>query len=503
MKKTLTYIAGVLLCSIASVIGYKKYTENKQPIVYTNESSSNTRFTSNDSINLVSSAGVPDFTRVASKAVDAVVSIKNYSGKSDNRAQGFHPFEFFFGFPDELRERQRLFQKNNVPRSSGSGVIISPNGYIVTNNHVIEDAEKIEVTLNNQKNYKAKLIGADPNTDIALLKIEEKEKLPFLYFSNSDNVQVGEWVLAIGNPFGLNSTVTAGIVSAKSRSLGILGGSENMPIESFIQTDAAINPGNSGGALLNTKGELIGINTAIHSRTGSYEGYGFAVPWNLVEKTVKDLKQYGAVQRAFIGITPLDLSDEDLLRNYNERFQRNIKSQQGVMILNVNEKSGAADAGIKKEDIIKEIDGYPVRNFADLSGIIGRKRPGDKVKIKVSRNGKEKDFNVTLKDMEGSTKVRSKEEMTASEWLGAKLERLDSQAKRDFGINYGLRVTQLKRGSLSNLGIQEGDIILSVNGKKVEKPADIDLLLKSYSGDVYIKFIKRNGQVVIRGFEMN
>lgn len=409
MKKTLTYIAGALLCSIASVAGYKKYTENQQPIEYTSKSISNTRFASNDSKKLVSSAGVPDFTRVAAKAVDAVVSIKNYSGKCDNTTQGFDPFEFFFGFPDELRRRQRVPQKNDVPRASGSGVIISRNGYIVTNNHVIEDADKIEVTLNNQKTYKAKLVGADPNTDIALLKIEEKEELPLIYFSNSDNVQVGEWVLAIGNPFGLNSTVTAGIVSAKSRSLGILGRSGNMPIESFIQTDAAINPGNSGGALLNTKGELIGINTAIHSRTGSYEGYGFAVPCDLVEKTVKDLKQYGTVQRAFIGITTLDLSDEDVLRNYNERFQRNIKSQQGVMILDVNGKSGAADAGIKKNDIIKQIDGQPIRNFADLSGIIGRKRPGDKVKIKVSRDGKEKSFNVTLKDIQGSTKVRTKE----------------------------------------------------------------------------------------------
>lgn len=496
MKKILIYITTFLFLSIVGITAYKKYFNDENILTYNNNSSKN-----DDSIKLLSSAGTPDFTRIAAKAINAVVSIKNYSNKYDNKIQQFDPFEFFFGFPDEFEEKQKYSQKNNMPRTSGSGVIISPNGYIVTNNHVIEEADKIEITLNNQRTYKAKLIGNDPNTDIALLQIEEKDKLPFIYFSNSDNVQIGEWVLAIGNPFGLNSTVTAGIVSAKSRTLGILNRSGNMPIESFIQTDAAINPGNSGGALINSKGELIGINTAIHSRTGSYEGYGFAVPCNLVEKIVKDIKQYGSVQRAFLGIQGIDLSDEDRLREYNEKTQKNIKSQQGVMVLHLNNKSAAEDAGIKKGDIIKAIDDQKVRNFADLSGIIGRKRPGDKINIKVFRDKKEKNYIVILKDIYGSTRIRNKEEITASEWLGVKLEILNNESKKDFGINYGLKVVYIKKGYLSNIGIEEGDIILSINGKKLIYPDDINKILKEYRGDVYVKFIKKDGQVIIRGFE--
>lgn len=494
MKKILIYTTTFLLLSIAGITAYKKYFNDEKSLIY------NT-YAQDDSINLLSSAGAPDFTRIAAKAINAVVSIKNYTNKYDNKVQQFDPFEFFFGFPDEFEEKQKYPQKNNMPRTSGSGVIISPNGYIVTNNHVIEEADKIEVTLNNQRSYKAKLIGNDPNTDIALLQIEEKEKLPFIYFSNSDNVQIGEWVLAIGNPFGLNSTVTAGIVSAKSRTLGILNRSGNMPIESFIQTDAAINPGNSGGALINSKGELIGINTAIHSRTGSYEGYGFAVPCNLVEKIVKDIKQYGSVQRAFLGIQGIDLSDEERLREYNERTKKNIKSQQGVMVLHLNNKSAAEESGIKKGDIIKAIDGQKIRNFADLAGIIGRKRPGDKINIKIYRDIQEKNFLVILKDIYGSTKIRNKEEITASEWLGVKLEKLNNKYKKDFGINYGLKVIYIKKGYLSNIGIEEGDVILYINGKKLIDPEDLDTLLKGYRGDVYVKFLKKDGQVIIRGFE--
>lgn len=499
MKKILIYTIAVLLFSIAGLTAYKQYFKEENNIIYNSSLSSG--ITSDNSMNLLSSAGTPDFTRVAAKAINAVVSIKNYSTKYDNKIQTFDPFEFFFGFPNEFEDKQKLPQKNHLPRTSGSGVIISPNGYIVTNNHVIEEADKIEITLNNQRTYKGKLIGNDPNTDIALLQIEEKEKLPFIYFSNSDHVKIGEWVLAIGNPFGLNSTVTAGIVSAKSRTLGILNRSGNMPIESFIQTDAAINPGNSGGALVNSKGELIGINTAIHSRTGSYEGYGFAVPCNLVEKIVKDLKQYGSVQRAFLGIQGIDLSDEERLREYNERTQKHIKSQQGVMVWNLNHNCAAEDAGIKKGDIIKAIDGQKIRNFADLSGIIGRKRPGDKINIQIVRDNKEKNFLVILKDIYGSTKIRNKEEISASEWLGVKLEKLNNEYKKDFGINYGLKVVYIKKGYLSNIGIEEGDVILSINGKKLIHPYDIDKLLKGYRGDVYVKFIKKDGQVIIRGFE--
>lgn len=503
MKKKIIYTISALLCSIASITGYKKFVKNKESFVYNDKIYENINIAKNINTNLVGSAGVPDFTIIAAKAVNAAVSVKNYSNKIENGIQDFDPFDFFFGFPEDFKYEKKYSEKNNIPKTTGSGVIISPKGYIVTNNHVIEDADKIEIKLNNHKTYKAKLIGTDPNTDIALLKIEEKHDLPFIYFSNSDNVKVGEWVLAIGNPFGLNSTITAGIISAKSRTLGILGKEGNMPLESFVQTDAAINPGNSGGALLNTKGELIGINTAIHSRTGSYEGYGFAIPCNLVEKIVKDLKQYGVVQRAFLGIQGIDLSDEEILIEYNEKNNKNIKSQQGVMIIQVNKKSAAENANIKKEDIIKEIDGIKIQNFADLSGIIGRKKPGDKILIKLYRKNKEKKCLVTLRDIHGRTKIRQKEEISILEWLGVKLKPLDNLYKKKFGINYGLKVLKIKKGTLYNIGLQEGDLIILINGKKLNKTSDVDNILKGYSGDVYVKYIKKNGQIIIRGFEMN
>lgn len=510
MKKTLIYIISGLLCLVISIISYKKYKQhstfiNTEDIPFI--SSNRAKLLSNESIKndstILVNSNVPNFTKIVAKSVNAVVSIKNYTNKY-NKIQYFDPFEFFFGFPDNFKNKSVPFTKNNMHITSGSGVIISPNGYIITNNHVIEDAEKIEVILNNQKKYKAKLIGTDSNIDIALLKISEKTKLPFIYFSNSDNVEVGEWVLAIGNPFGLNSTVTAGIVSAKSRNLGIIKRNKNtsIPIESFIQTDAAINPGNSGGALLNFKGELIGINTAIHSRTGGYEGYGFAIPCNLIEKTVKDLKKYGIVQRAFIGIIPLDLSNEEELKLYNQKYNKNIKLQQGVMIIRLNQKNSPLNNILKINDIIKEINGISIQNFAELSSIIGSKYPGEKIKIKIIRNGINKELTVTLMDIEGNTKIRNKLEMTILEWLGIKVKILDKATQQNLSINHGLKVIALKDKSLNKFELEKGDIILSINGRKVDNPNDVNLLLKNYIGDVYIKFIKQNGEIVIRGFEM-
>lgn len=399
-KKIFIYIICVLVCSIMSIIAYKKYLEyTKQIIIFKDNFNLNKK---SIELNLMKSIDNTDFTKISSKAVNVVVSIKNYSNKYNQKTKNFDPLEFFFGFPNEFKENNKKSPGNNdYSKISGSGVIISSKGYIITNRHVVENSQKIEITLNNQKTYEGTLIGVDSNTDIALLKIKEKN-LPFVYFSNSDNIQIGEWVLAIGNPFGLNSTVTAGIVSAKSRNLGILNGNGNIPIESFIQTDAAINPGNSGGALINYKGELIGLNTAIHSRTGSYEGYGFAIPCNLIEKVIKDIKQYGVVQRAFLGIQVMDLSDENHLKNYNEKNKTNILSQQGIMILKISKKSGALNAGLKNEDIIKIVDGYVIKNFAYLSDFIGRKKPGDKIKVKIIRDKKYKELIVTLRDINGN-----------------------------------------------------------------------------------------------------
>ncbi|QIK16749.1 Do family serine endopeptidase [Blattabacterium sp. DPU] len=501
MKKIVFYIVlSSIMSSIITIAAYKKYAK-EEPILFPYTSSlAKTKLTSSDSSSLVSSAGFPDFTRVVSKTIHAVVNIKNYSKKYNNQ---FDPFDFFFGFPEDFGpHRGKKPQKNDIPGLHGSGVIISPDGYIVTNNHVIRDAEKIEITLSDQRTYKAKLIGTDPSTDISLLKINEKN-LPFIYFSDSNKVQVGEWVLAIGNPFDLNSTVTAGIISAKNRSLGILRGETQSAIESFFQTDAAVNPGNSGGALINTNGELIGINTAISSASGNFIGYSFAAPSNLVAKVVKDIKKYGTVQRAYLGVRGIDLSKTEYLKAYNKETHQNIKSQQGFLIGEVFEKSGSADAGLKKGDIIKSIDGKSIQNIADLSFIVGTKYPGDKVKVNIIRNKQKKTFNIILKDLQGRTKIRTKEEITPSELLGAIFEPLNQESKKDFGIDYGIRIVEIRTGRLSALGLEEGDIILSINGTKMKKPNDVDRVLKKYSGDVTIKSIKQNGQIYIAGFEMN
>jgi S1-C subfamily serine protease len=316
-------------------------------------------------------------------------------------------------------------------------------------------------------------------------------------------VKVGEWVLAIGNPFDLNSTVTAGIISAKNRSLGILRGETQAAIESFFQTDAAVNPGNSGGALVNTNGELIGINTAISSNSGNFIGYSFAAPSNLVGKVIRDIKKYGSVQRAYLGVRGMDLSKSEYLKAYNKENHQNIKPQQGFLIGEVLEGSGAYDAGIKKGDIIKSIDGKSIQNVADLSFIVGTRHPGDKVKVNLIRNGEIKTFNVILKDSQGRTRIRRKEEITPSELLGASFETLGKEYKKDFGIDYGIRITEIRTGRLSAIGMEEGDIILSINGEKMRNSKDVDRVLKNHSGDVTIKSIKQNGQVYIAGFEMN
>ncbi|WP_185861489.1 Do family serine endopeptidase [Blattabacterium cuenoti] len=503
MKKIVFYIVlSSVMSSIITISAYKQYVrEEFLPFPYTSEKTKLTSASSNSS-SLVSSGGLPDFTRIVSKTIHTVVNVKNYSKKYTNQ---FDPFDFFFGFPDDFGNRGRKPQKNNdIPGLHGSGVIISPDGYIVTNNHVIKDADKIEITLHDQRTYKAKLIGTDPSTDMALLKINEKN-LPFIYFSDSNKVQVGEWVLAIGNPFDLNSTVTAGIISAKNRSLGILRGEtqSQSAIESFFQTDAAVNPGNSGGALINTNGELIGINTAISSASGNFIGYSFAAPSNLVAKVIQDIKKYGTVQRAYLGVRGMDLSKTEYLKAYNRETHQNIKSQQGFLIGEVFENSGAADAGLKKGDIIKSVDGKPIQNVADLSFIVGTKHPGDKVKVNIVRNKNTKTFTVVLKDLQGRIKIRTKEEISPSELLGAKFEPLSKEYKKDFGINYGIIITEIRTGRLSSIGLEEGDIILSINGVKMKKPNDVDKILKKYSGDVTIKSIKQNGQVYIAGFEMN
>ena len=490
MKKTAGYaVAGAVgsilsLCSFAAV-------ENHS-FSLSNPDRPDTTITTNASLGITP----PDFTVAASKTVDAVVNVKNYSNV---RQQGgmMDPFEFFFGQGGSMRKQQE--DNNNEPQKMGhgSGVIISADGYIVTNNHVIKDAQKIEVTLNDQRTYTAKLVGKDETSDIALLKIDATD-LTFLPFSNSDNVKVGEWVLAVGNPFSLNSTVTAGIVSAIGRSLNMSG------VESFIQTDAAINPGNSGGALVNTEGELIGINSAISSQTGSYIGYGFAIPTNIVKKIIDDIKKYGFVQRAYIGIKPLDLTQEDDVDAYNKQFKTKYKVQKGVLIYDFVEDGAAASAGLQKGDIITKIDDKEITNFASLTAYLNSKNPGDKVKITVMRDEKAKEYDVVLKDQYGKSSIRTKDELTVSETLGIELGEVPASVKKQFGIDYGVQVVKIRDGKFKQAeAISEGDIILSVNQQKVSSPKDVDKILKGYSGEVSVVFLDQYGRRIFTGFEMD
>ena len=444
-----------------------------------------------------------DFVKAAKMTVSAVVSIKNFSAKKQ-RGSEQDLFEQFFGNPFGNGQQQQQPQSPppNMPTGMGSGVIISPDGYIISNNHVIAGATKLEVVLSNKKSYVANLVGTDPTTDIALLKIEEKG-LPFLNFANSDNVEVGQWVLAVGNPMGLNSTVTAGIISAKGRSIDLLSQQSRSPIESFIQTDAAINPGNSGGALVDPNGELIGINSAISSKTGYYEGYGFAVPSNLARKVVEDIKKYGLVQRGFLGVIPLDLADDRAVASYNQQKKTNLKTGDGVYLIEVAEKGGAEDAGLRTGDIISKVDNTAISSYYDLSFAVGSKRPGDKVAVTYTRNGKQNTVNVVLKDQKGGTSLRSKADLSVTEKIGAEFEPLNEKFKTDYGLNSGVTVKNLQPSSeMSKIGVVENYIVMEVNGKPVNSQKDIEKILQSYTGNVQIKYVDEYGRITTRGFKM-
>ncbi|MGA9212519.1 trypsin-like peptidase domain-containing protein [Kaistella sp.] len=443
-----------------------------------------------------------DFVKAAKMTVPAVVSIKNFSNRKA-RSNDQDMLDFFFNpFGGNPKQQQQQTPPPNMPSGMGSGVIISPDGYIISNNHVIAGATKLEVVLSNKKSYVANLVGTDPMTDIALLKIEEKG-LPYLNFANSDLTEVGQWVLAVGNPMGLNSTVTAGIISAKGRSIDLLSQQSKSPIESFIQTDAAINPGNSGGALVNPNGELIGINSAISSKTGYYEGYGFAVPSNLARKVVEDIKQFGLVQRGFLGVVPLDLSDERSVTAYNQQKKTNLKSGDGVYLIEVTDKSGAEDAGLRTGDIITKIDNTLVTSYYDLSFAVGSKRPGDKVAVTYLRNGKQNTVNVTLKDQTGGTSLRSKADLSVTEKIGSEFEPLSERFKTDYGLTSGVVAKNVEDGSeMAKIGIVDNYIVIEVNGKPVNSQKDIEKILQGYSGNVQVKYVDEMGRITTRGFKM-
>lgn len=410
---------------------------------------------------LMASGQNADFVGAAEKTVNAVVHIRTEIIRKSNS------YDDFFGMFHEYLYGQTP-QTNRSQIGFGSGVVLSADGYIVTNNHVVEGADNIEVTFNNKHKRKAVVIGTDPTTDLALIKVEA-ENLDFLTLGNSDEVKIGEWVLAVGNPFNLTSTVTAGIVSAKARNINILG--NNSSIESFIQTDAAINPGNSGGALVNTEGELIGINAAIASHTGVYEGYSFAIPSNLVRKVVDDLLQYGELQRAYLGVVIQEMTAE-------LAEEKGIEKINGVYVVEVSENSGAKDAGIKSDDVILSVNNNEVNSLSQLLESVNQYRPGDKVNIKVLRNNQEKIFSVELRNQEGTTEVSKRGESFFNDELGIYLAPITANEKNELDLNNGMKVVDIQNGIFKRGGINKGFIITRINGQSVSTKQDFESALQ-------------------------
>ena len=408
-----------------------------------------------------------DFTVAAAKSVNAVVHIKTIIGiKPQN-------YDNFFG---SLRD-YLYGQPQQALIAFGSGVVISPNGYIVTNNHVVDGADKIIVTFNNKREMEANIIGTSPSTDLALIKVDAKD-LPYLTYGNSDNLKVGQWVLAVGNPFNLTSTVTAGIISAKARDIHILGG--KTAIESYIQTDAAVNPGNSGGALVNTAGQLIGINAAIASQTGAYEGYSFAIPVNLVRKVVNDLMNYGQIQRAYLGVQIRDI-DADFAKKMH------LHDLNGVYVAMVVEGSGADKAGIKKGDIITAIDNHPAKDLSELLGIIGQYSPGNVVRVSLLRDRKRKIIRVTLKNKNGTTGLIKAQKAFYSDVLGAMLKTAPENDLTNLNIDHGLKVVSVRKGILQKGGIAKGFIITEVNNREVNNKEQIKRALSQNNNNNVVK----------------
>ncbi len=477
--KQIFFIAAISMASaILSVSVFSYFKQDNRTLSYTIEQPA--RLASYSPSALV---GNVDFTVAAEHATPAVVHIKStalpqkVSGRGNPYQNPFHDFfgDDFFRFWGDRGWQQPQQQ----PRmAAGSGVIVSPTGYIVTNNHVIKGADNIEVVLNDNISYKATLVGADPSTDIALLKIDA-DNLPFLNFTNSDSVRVGEWVLAVGNPFNLSSTVTAGIVSAKARNINIL--EDISAVESFIQTDAAVNPGNSGGALVNIKGDLIGINTAIASPTGAFAGYSFAVPANIVKKVVADIKEFGVVQRGFLGVSIKNI-DSELAK------KQNLSDLQGVYIENVTKGSAADDAGIKPGDVVREINGTKINSAPKLQETVAQYRPGNKIEVKYVRDGNLKTTTLVLKNKNQNTELITKETLSSIDILGAEFAELTDKEKKEFGVKHGIKVVKIVDGKLAKqTNMKEGFIITFIDRTPIHKTDDIISAMKNKKGGVMIE----------------
>jgi len=482
IKKSASYVAVAFIGAVIALTLYSKFNVNNDKIVA--EERQPIQLSSYTQPAVLPQAQLPDLTQAAEKSISAVVHITTKT-KSNYYGGGNDIFEYFFGPRGNGRPEPQYAM------SAGSGVIISEDGYIVTNNHVVDGAEDIEVILNDNRKFSAKIIGRDPNTDIALIKVDARN-LSVLSWGDSEMLKLGEWVLAVGNPFNLTSTVTAGIVSAKSRSIGIMSG--KMPMESFIQTDAAVNPGNSGGALVNARGELIGINTAIASQTGSYSGYSFAVPASIVRKVVEDLRKFGEVQRALLGVNIKEIDAEFAKENKLDKIE-------GVYIAEVTEGGAAKAAGIKKGDIIIAINSRKVNSFSELQEQIGKQRPGDQVSVNIKRDGTEKTFNVTLRNTKGNTAI-VKESFSE---LGAEFGEISNKDKERLNIDQGIQVLKITSGKMKNAGVRVGFIITDVNKISIESVEDMKRIISQSSDNkpILIEGVYPDGKWAYYVFNLN
>ncbi|AKD58156.1 Do family serine endopeptidase [Spirosoma radiotolerans] len=470
-----------LLSSVVTLAAYNLLGFNNRDVIF-NESSPIQTITGRlASMPGNNPSGVPgDFSTAAEAVTPMVVHIRTTMTRTVRQQQVPDIFREFFG--DEFGGGSQRQPRRQQGQASGSGVIISKDGYIVTNNHVVQDADEVEVIMTDKRSFKAKVIGTDPLTDLAVIKVDANN-LPAITLGDSDALKLGEWVLAVGYPLDLESTVTAGIVSAKGRRIGILDqnisktdAKPDSPVEAFIQTDAAINPGNSGGALVNLRGELVGINSAIASATGYYSGYGFAVPVSLVKKVSADLLKYGNVQRGYIGILPIEL-------NSTVAKEKGAKIGRGIYVESVVEKGAAEAAGLKKGDVIVKMEGQTLDSDAQMREIIGRRRPGDIVNVTVNRDGTERDFKVELRNRNGGRDVIKKADVTAANTslntLGASFEDLSAQDAKQLGITGGVRVKKITDGKLAETDVEEGFIIVKANGKNVKTTKDLQAIMSS------------------------
>lgn len=476
----------VVACSTLSAIGGAAITKHGSDSSETYETSEPTK-----SSRAYMASTPPNFVEVAERTIDGVVNIRTEKAVRMTQERFFDPFEFFFGIPSQRDPRQEGRSRQEAPKQVdiGSGVIISRDGYIVTNNHVIDGADDVYVTTNSNEEYKAKVVGTDPSTDLALIKIESGKELTAIPFGNSDDLRVGEWVLAIGNPFNLRSTVTAGIVSAKGRAAG--SGQGSLQVGSFIQSDVAVNPGNSGGALVNMAGELIGINTMIYSSTGNYAGISFAIPTSIVHKVVSDLKEYGTVQRAVLGIAGTNITSAA-----TEKYD--LKVSQGALVMEVADRSSAKQAGLVEGDVITSIDGHSISTMSDLQEAISTHKPGDKVRMSVDRKGKAMTIDLVLKNSEGNTDAVTRIDESS---IGAAFIELSDKEMSDIGISDGVKVVGVDRdGKFFRAGIRKGDVILAVNNLRVSKKDDVEKVVsdvvKSSSDKVlFVKLLNTNGRI--------